>query len=65
MIIQRRALRIPNAEVEIKGILDGTFDEGRGCIMELDAVDEPLETSQRWIQTSKSSIRSMKRSALD
>ena len=65
MIIQRRLRRIPDAEAEISGILDRTFDDGRGCIMELDVVDEPLETSQRWIEASKSYVGSLGRSALN
>lgn len=65
MIIQRRLRRIPDADAQIKGILDRTFDEGRGCIMELDVVDEPLETSQHWIEVSRSYVRSLGRSALN
>jgi hypothetical protein len=65
MIIQRRLRRMQNTEAEIRLILDRTLEEGHGCIMELDMVDEPLETSRRWIQTSKSFVRSIGRSALD
>lgn len=65
IIIQRRLRQIPNTEEEVKRLMEATLQEGRGCVLEADVVDEPLETSQSWVKVTKSLMRSLGCSASD
>jgi hypothetical protein len=65
VIMQRRMRQIPTDEAEIKHMMDMTLREVDGCVAELDTVDEPIEASQRWIDVTKSLVKSLRRSASD
>jgi hypothetical protein len=65
IIIQRRLRQIPNTEGEIERLIETTVREGRGCVLEVDVVDEPLEVSQRWVKVTRSFMKSLGRSASD
>lgn len=65
MIMQRRVRQIPKTESEIKRTMEETLRAASGCIMEVDAVDEPLGASQRWTEVTESFMRSLRRSACD
>jgi len=64
IIVQRRLREIPDDEAQIQSGLERTLNEGRGCILELDVTDEPLQICQRWIRTAKAFVGSLGRSAL-